>query len=505
MYDYLFHLAAQADEEKKTLVSFVDFIHNLGKTGERLNDIEIPMERPSAVHLLTIYKSKGLEFPVVFICCCHKQGQTDYSDDIFDTGEYGLTLTPPLPPPFKNSKDIKRNYFWERSSAVEKGKSIAELRRLLYVGMTRAENELYLSGCLGISKESGIDDEDPGSDDSQADFSVRLKQFVDKKSEKAEGHNAITGDTILEGSTFFGLCLPAFAAHIPQEGLNLKPSFFNIERIPVYSEQYMYNAEQQGSLFVNDQKGIYAFLKKAEIFYKCADLIETPAIFKKYFSPASLHNAAADGVLPGNFAISREYSGDNAIDVFDRVDILLERYAKQNGDAGEKFNSGSFGTIAPICAGAALADEAASIPPKLAGFLSPQDADAFLEAGMAIALRFARSPLGLIAKAAEDRKTEFPFRSLIYLDEDEAFINGTIDLVFEDKQTVYVVDFKTDSVEFPGEHIPQMACYYKAAYELFALPGNKECKIWLYYLRSGHAVDVTEQARNYDLGKAVGK
>jgi ATP-dependent helicase/nuclease subunit A len=99
MYDYLFHLAAQADEENKTLASFVDFIQHLGKSGERLNDIEIPMERPSAVHLITIHKSKGLEFPVVFICCCHKQGQTDYCDDIFDTGEYGLTLTPPPPPP----------------------------------------------------------------------------------------------------------------------------------------------------------------------------------------------------------------------------------------------------------------------------------------------------------------------------------------------------------------------------------------------------------------------
>jgi ATP-dependent helicase/nuclease subunit A len=227
MYDYLFHLAARADEENKTLASFVDFIQNLDKSGEHLNDIEIPMERPSAVRLITIHKSKGLEFPVVFLCCCHKQGQPDYCDDIFDTGEYGLTLTPPLPPHFRNCKDIKRNYFWERSSAVEKGKSIAELRRLLYVGMTRAEKELYLSGCLGISKDSGIDETDSESGDSRTDFSLQLKQFVTKKIEKAEGRNAIMGDTILDGYTFFGLCLPAFAAHIPQEGLNTTPSFFS--------------------------------------------------------------------------------------------------------------------------------------------------------------------------------------------------------------------------------------------------------------------------------------
>ncbi|MDR0494217.1 MAG: UvrD-helicase domain-containing protein [Treponema sp.] len=501
MYDYLFHLAARADEENKTLASFVDFIQNLDKSGKHLDDIEIPMERPSAVRLITIHKSKGLEFPVVFLCCCHKQGQTDYCDDIFDTTEYGITLTPPLPPPFKNCKDIRRNYFWERSAAVERGKNVAELRRLLYVGMTRAENELYLSGCLGISKESGIEESESISGDSREDFSLQLKQFVDKKTEKADGCNAIVGDTILDGSSFFGLCLPAFAAHIPQGGLNATPSFFTVEKIPSYNEQYTSDA---GSLFSNDQKGVYSFLKKADMFYK-ADTIETPAIFKKYFSPASLHKAAENGVLPGNFSISREYSGDNAIDIFGSVDALLERYAKQSGEDGEKFNSGSFGTIAHICAGAALAGEEASIPPKLAGFLSPQDADAFLEAGTAIALRFSRSPLGLIAKTAENRKTEFPFRSLISVDENEAFINGAIDLVFEDKKMVHIVDFKTDTVEFPGEHIPQMACYYKAAADLFAVPASKECKIWLYYLRSGHAVDVTEQARDYNLGKALGK
>jgi len=503
MYDYLFHLAAKADEENKTLAAFVDNIHELGKAGERLSDIEIPLERPasraSAVHLITIHKSKGLEFPVVFICCCDKQGKSDYSDDVFDTGEFGLTVTPPLPPDFKNFKDVKRNYFWERSVAVERGKSVAELRRLLYVGMTRAENELYLSGCLGISKYLGIDKEDAGvSGDSSAGFPLLCKQYIEKKMEKAEGKNTITGDTILEGSTFFGLCLPAFGAHI-----NADVPFFNIEKIPVYNEQYMHNAEQHGSLFSNDQKGLSTFLKKVEIFYRRADTIGTPDVHKRHFSPTSLLNAAASGILPGNFAVSKEYSGDSSADVFDKVNTLLIRYAKQYGEDGEKFNSGSFGTIAHICVEARLSGQKAVIPPKLAGLLSPADADAFLDAGKELALRFVRSPLGTIAQKAKSRRSEFSFRSLIYADKEEFFFNGTIDLVFEDEQTVYVVDFKTDNQEFPGEHIPQMACYYRAAAEFFAVPSNKKCAVWLYYLRSGHAVDVTGQARGFNLEKAV--
>ena len=66
-----------------------------------------------------------------------------------------------------------------------------------------------------------------------------------------------------------------------------------------------------------------------------------------------------------------------------------------------------------------------------------------------------------------------------------------------------MVDFKTDSRECPGEHIPQMACYYRAASDLFAAPAHKHCTIWLYYLRSGHAVEVTEAAREFNLEKVI--
>jgi ATP-dependent helicase/nuclease subunit A len=495
MYDYLFHLAAQADENNQTLAAFVDDIQSLGKTGERLSDIEIPLERASAVQLVTIHKSKGLEFPVVFLCCCDKQGRSDYGTDIFYSDEFGLTLTPPSPPRFANSKDVKRGYFWERSLAVEKRKRSAEIRRLLYVGMTRAKNELYLSGCLGISKYLGIEST---PDDSSGDFSRQCKQYLSKK-------YAVMEEGFLDSNTFFGLCLPAFNAHLP---LDETDTFFNIEKIPVYNEQYMRKAEQQGSLFPNDQRGLYSFLKKVEIFYKYTNIIETPDAARKYFTPTSLFNEASKGALPRNFDVNQEYSGDNAADIFTRIDALLDRYSNQYGEDGEKFSSGSFGTVAHICAGALFSHEEPSIPSKLAGFLTPADADAFLEAGKEVALRFAHSPLGIIAREANQCRTEFPFRSLINAlgdIEDEIFINGTIDLVFEDAQTVYVVDFKTDNIEFPEEHIPQMSCYYRAASELFAVPSNKKCMIWLYYLRSGHAIDVTEQARDFNLERSVGK
>ena len=506
LYDYLFHLAALADEEDRGLAAFVDSIQDLDKNGERLKDIEIPLERPGAVHLLTIHKSKGLEFPVVFICCCDKRGRNEYSDDIFDTGETGLTLNPPLPSGCDTIKDVKRNYFWERSLAAEKGKRTAELRRLLYVGMTRAENELYLSGCLGINKCPGPEGKDVSKEQTAGDFSLALRQYIDKQTEKTTGRNSIKGDAIHEGNTFFGLCLPAFGASIrantPEEGpeapalYDAAPSFFDIEEIPAYSEKYIREAEKSGSRFSNDQEGLNSFFKIAELFYRGRNTIETPGIPKNRFTPTSLPRNAP--LTEKVFAVNGEYSGDSAREIFARVDKLLARYGKKDGEDSEKFDSGSFGTIAHICAEALLAGREAVIPPKLAGFLSPADAGVFLEAGKELALGFSRSLLGRIAGKAVQRKSEYPFRSLVYgAGGEEIFISGTIDLVFEDSEAVYVVDFKTDSTELPDLHIVQMACYYRAASDLFALPSGKKCRVWLYYLRSGHAVEVTNQARDY--------
>jgi ATP-dependent helicase/nuclease subunit A len=511
LYDYLFHLAALADEKNQGLAEFTDYIQSLYNADERLRDIEIPLERPSAVRLITIHKSKGLEFPVVFLCCCHKKSKNASSGDLYYTDDSGLTFTPPLPREYRDSGCVKRSYFWERSMALRKDKRTAELRRLLYVGMTRAENELFLSGCLGISKTLGMEngDENPVTEN----FSRILKQYIDVKIEKAAGKSAassggIKGDAILEGNTFFGLCLPAFGAHLQAAEDTGASSFFNIEKIPVYSEQQIHGAEKGGLRFSNDQNGLNAFLELVEPFYENAGGIETPNVPKRHYAPTSLHYVPVHGgvVVNGDahWADKKNaYSGEAAADIFGGIDAMIERYAKQHGKGNERFNYGSFGTIAHICIEALLSSREIEFPARLSELVSPGDADAILSAGKELARRFTRSPLGIVARGSKKLKSEFPFRSMFYSGEKELFINGTIDLLFEDAETVYVVDFKTDSQELPWEHIAQMACYYKAASDLFAVPADKKCGTWLYYLRTGHAVDVTTKAKSFNFREQI--
>jgi ATP-dependent helicase/nuclease subunit A len=502
LFDYLFHLAANADAENHGLASFTDSMRTLRDSGGQLSDIEIPLERPSAVHLMTIHKSKGLEFPVVFLCGCGKKSQSDRCDVVYFSNNAGFVFSPSAPMECRAISGRLNNFFWEQARDETNRKRTAELRRLLYVGMTRAEKELYITGSLNIKETEESDN-----------FSISLKKHIEKKCETNE--NYIEGDSILNNDTLFGLLLPSIVSHIPQDGLKSGSAFFNLEEIPAYTEEYIKKQELRYSSFTNDKEGLNEALKKAEPFYANAEIISTPVLRDNHITPVSLRDAQ-DGIdervyyeeedyskednLPGRgLFIKREFSGVKADDVFGKVDSMLARFSQNDDDNTEKFNSGSFGTIAHICVEASLNGEEPVIPSNIAGFLNPAEMAAFLEAGMEIASRFVASPLGKIAKDAKFRESEFSFRTLIKNKHGkEIFINGTVDLFFEDKDFIHVVDFKTDNREIPGEHAAQMSCYYHAVSSLFAVPAKKECRAWIYYLRTGHAVEMTKRVKKFN-------
>ncbi|WP_461247435.1 3'-5' exonuclease [Treponema sp. R6D11] len=492
LYDYLFHLAVQADTANEGLAAFTDSMRDFRDSGGRLNDIEIPLERTGAVHLTTIHKSKGLEFPVVFICNCGKHTQPDRSEDVFFSEKTGVVLSPPLPDSCNSMGGIRKNFLWEQSIAEMKLKETAELRRLLYVGMTRAEKELYLTGSLKISKDARLDD-----------LSGTISNYIEEKNKEKNKKNedSIPGDSIFNNDTFFGLFLPSIAPRISQ-------GFFNLEEIPVFTEGDLKKLEtapkHAKKNLPNTRESLCEYIKKAEPLYKKAIKIITPEVLNNHITPVSLKEkegilAQADA-LGRSFTISREFSGENADDVFKKVDSLLAKISKIEDEEYGKFISGSFGTMAHICVEALLSGKEPLFPPQLSSSVTPTEFEALFAAGKELANRFVRSPLGKIAESAKLRENEFSFRSLVKDNKGrEVFINGTIDLFFEDAEFIHVVDFKTDSRETPVEHTAQMACYYHAVSALFAVPAKKECRAWLYYLRTGHAVEMTDKVKHFNL------
>lgn len=146
-YDYLFELALRADRRGETLASFLDFIReNLGKY-EKIEEIEPPREESVGVRIMSIHKSKGLQFPVVFIAGCGTIGtrEGEGASPFYLHPDLGMTLAAPS----KERKSGKANYFYRRGLEMDQEQEVAELKRLLYVAATRAEYHLFFSGYHG--------------------------------------------------------------------------------------------------------------------------------------------------------------------------------------------------------------------------------------------------------------------------------------------------------------------------------------------------------------------
>jgi ATP-dependent helicase/nuclease subunit A len=161
-YDFLLALAARAEAQGDTLAAFLQGLGgNLGQY-RRLEELEVLPSRPAAgVQLLTIHKSKGLEFPVVVLADTGNRGRAGPERRPYYASEaFGLTLSLG-----------EGNWFTRIGEEETQARELAEARRLLYVALTRARSHLILSGTLKRSNQGahlgmllaglGLDPENP--------------------------------------------------------------------------------------------------------------------------------------------------------------------------------------------------------------------------------------------------------------------------------------------------------------------------------------------------------
>jgi ATP-dependent exoDNAse (exonuclease V) beta subunit len=109
---------------------------------------------------------------------------------------------------------------------------------------------------------------------------------------------------------------------------------------------------------------------------------------------------------------------------------------------------------------------------------------ALFRSAAALCRRFFDSELGLRCRQATRVDREFPFLYRHGDEEGPLYISGQIDLVFEWRDRLYLLDFKTDSSYHPGEHDCQLALYRLALAE----QTEGEIRTFLFLLRSGEAV-----------------
>lgn len=143
-FDYLFHIAAKIDQQQGGIVDFIEHIRPYIDGSIDKYEIEnVPRNAVSGVKLLTIHKSKGLQFPIVIIPWVENIGSNKRNQPLWHMLPEGLTVDIK---PFDKPGARANNIFFKLASDLENQKNNAETRRLFYVACTRAKDHLIFFG-----------------------------------------------------------------------------------------------------------------------------------------------------------------------------------------------------------------------------------------------------------------------------------------------------------------------------------------------------------------------
>lgn len=432
-YDLLFEVAKNADLSGKSISWFVDQLATQKENSFFANDSDLdtkdvsyPLERSDAIQIMTIHKSKGLQFDYVFAAGClgKELSETEMEPFYFDN-QFGVSLKP---------KTEGKNYFFLKLKEISDAKNFAEFKRLIYVAATRAIEELYFVGGYKLKKDGTFSEFGPF----EGIVSQYYPHFADSDFENSYEENA-----------------PFELIKIPSQTTD------------VYFEKQIQVDELRAEK-----------ITKAEEWMKNANIIKMPILESNNISPSSLelpYDEEKDKILREN---QKSFK-----DLYPEIDEILVSLEKN----GKNFNFDKFGTLVHFYLEQAAKNvsyiEIKNLALNFVKKLDKKSQEKLDEICVKICERFYHSEIGLeILKAkSKGRKVvaEQKFTSFL----NSKIITGSIDLYFEnDDGSFSIIDYKTDHVINVEKYREQQLCYKNAICDFYGIPEEK-VKCFLYFIR----------------------
>lgn len=127
------------------LYHFVRYIENLKKYEVDYGEANTGTEADNTVRIMSIHKSKGLEFPIVFVSGLGKQfNESDVRSKVVMHPEFGLACDCVDTKLRTRQPSILKKTIQKKTAAENLGEEL----RVLYVALTRAKETLILTGCV---------------------------------------------------------------------------------------------------------------------------------------------------------------------------------------------------------------------------------------------------------------------------------------------------------------------------------------------------------------------
>ncbi len=410
-FDYFRSLAMDIDLANKSCYDFIDLLREQSKSSffgatAQLKDPRRFDFPENAVTLMTVHKSKGLQFPIVIVADAGRGKNPEKLGRFQFTKENQLYLQIP------ECDSIYSSTFNPLMKKEGNSLNAAEVDRLLYVAMTRAVNHLVVAGSISEGK--------------------KIDSFMERFTENGNS-NAFN--------------------HVPM--LN----FVNIDLLEGIDAE----ADREVDDFADEEE---AFSPK---FYRLGAEVGTDyekfselALFGKETSVTAL----AKGDEEYDFTEFRRISSDASLKVF--TDKLAK--AGQANHFGtlchDLLEWSETRGVANLPTKASpvfdFSEALQQLDPSLqetAKEFALQMVHNYLSSDDAIQLEE-----GCLMRTAE---REFMMRSS---DLEADFVTGRADLVLEYDDYALIIDFKSDSHEIPGRYDRQLEIYREAFAEILNLP-----------------------------------
>lgn len=463
--------AMRAKEYESTsfrgLYSFVRFIDNYRSIGGDYDAARTIGEEQDVVRIMSIHKSKGLEFPVVMLCGAGKRmNQRDLAENILihPALGYGPKFIDP---------DLRITYPTAVRAVVKEQMQqelLSEEMRVLYVALTRAREKLYVIGTC-------------------ANCHRRLELLAAKTGNEYK----IPAHSVKKASSYLDWFFMALMAHPGCEALRSGME----QEIPIHPSSSPWRA------------WIHPFSDQAADFTEQAKQERFPAAQDEFYSILRLlrfeYPFRQDETLPSKITVTelknsrlRDEENDGVF-LYPRPRFLQETRPALSGAV----RGTAFHTVMQRLAFTELSEE--GLQNQLHSlvenhYLTPQEAQSVdlkkirqffaSEAGTFLlqADRVEREVLFGIQIPAKDAVPDYPGDAQIML-------QGVIDCVIIKDGKLTILDYKTEQLSsaeaMKAKYRIQLDSYALAAETIFHLPAVRK---WIYWFKTGQLIDLSGES-----------
>lgn len=445
--------AAYENTSYKGLFHFIRYVKELRALDADDGEADVLDDNADVVHIMTIHKSKGLEFPICILAGVHKQfNMDDIKGDISIDMDFGIGATR-----VDLDRRIKYDTLYKRAVNLKlKQDVIGEELRVLYVAMTRAREKLIITGCVK---------------DGEA-----LIGEANKLKELSGNTGRMPYKNLAEARSYMDMLLPALAEAkiVKSSDIDKSKESEAIDRITRHNELI------RGIRAIDDENSLYKKLKeRMGLEYPHKELVSmVPKTSVSELKHAYIDTTFADELFKENEEVKeylpkfisdedRQLSGTDRGSAYHRVMELLDF---SDLDIKSQINKLINNERISIEWGDAV--NVNKIKKLLESTLGER---------MALAQRnsvlYREQPF-VLGISADRVKGEYP-------DTETILLQGIIDAFFVENNEIILVDYKTDVIKTAQELLDRYKVqlqYYKEALQRITGLKVKECILYSFNL-----------------------